>query len=112
MRVDREFETRPTRFDIKPTAIDHSLILPLSFSLFFLLSHPLIILLMQSVLLTHKLLNHASMDFPLHFVDYNIEVVFVLQLQFLVMRATLIGRPFLENLGEAIEDLSLSSGLF
>lgn len=52
------------------------------------------------------------MNFTLYFVDYRIEVVFVLQLELLMMRAALIRRPFLEDLGEAVEDLGLSSGLF
>lgn len=67
---------------------------------------------MQSVLLTHVLLDHARMNFTLYFVDYRIEVVFVLQLQLLVMRAALVRRSFLEDLGEAVEDLGLPSGLF
>lgn len=64
------------------------------------------------MLLTHVFLYHTRMNFTLYFVYYRIQIVFVLQLQLLVMRAALIGRPFLEDLREAIEDLSLSSGLF
>lgn len=85
MRINREFETRSTRFYIKPSPINHSLVLPLYFPLLFLLSHPLIIFLMQTVLLAHILLNHTGMDFSLYFVDNGIEIVFVLQLQLLVM---------------------------
>lgn len=66
----------------------------------------------KELMLAEIILKGAGMDLTLHLVYDRIQVLLVLQLQFLVMGPTLVGRPSLEDLRKSIEDLRLSSGCF
>ena len=61
------------------------------------------------MLLVHILLHHTGLDFPIHLAHNTIQVIFMLQLQLLVMASALIWRPLLQNLRKPVKHLGFSS---
>jgi hypothetical protein len=65
---------------------------------------------LDAVLVVDVLLCDALLDLVVDLGDDRVEVLLELDLQFLVVAAALVGRAFLEDLGEAEEDLVPATG--
>lgn len=74
------------------------------------LSHFLIALNVYTMLVVDVFLGNRFLNLFIDLSNDRTQIVFVLKLQFLVMAAALVRRPFLQDLREAKENLGLSSG--